>query len=235
MHNLIVLTGVCLSQMEEKDECYSALSTRIEMMEQRPLGSPHIGPRVSSSYVSHYGYPYCLDRYIPIKQNLDPKLIGPTTVEWPPMVGVDMPHEFYVCMMRWFDRQVRQWWSAEVMNGTYSSKREAAHNAKDDVPMGVRISLSWLCGCCALSWEPCGVRWQCYKMYGFLREDGSRYEAGSDVVKAESDSDEAESCDTSVEAVPADTLEVVNMVHNAAGDLDNFFFPAKDILRVCGF
>ena len=62
--------------MEEKDECYSALSTRIEMMEQRPLGSPHIGPRVSSSYVSHYGYPYCLGRYTPIKQNLDPKLIG---------------------------------------------------------------------------------------------------------------------------------------------------------------
>ena len=59
--------------------------------------------------------------------------------------------------------------------------------------------------------------------------------AGSDVVKAESDSDEAESCDTSVEAVSADTLEVVNMVHNAAGDLDNFFFPAKNILRVFGF
>ena len=58
--------------------------------------------------------------------------------------------------------------------------------------------------CYALSWEP----WSplaCYKMYGFLREDGSRYEVGSDVVKTESDSDEAESCDTSVEAVSADT------------------------------
>ena len=40
--------------MEEKDECYSALSTRIELVEQRPLGSPRVGPRVSSSYVSRY-------------------------------------------------------------------------------------------------------------------------------------------------------------------------------------
>ena len=72
-------------------------------------------------------------------------------------------------------------------------------------------------------------------MYGFLREDGSRYEVDADVVKTGSDSDEAEACDTSAEVVPADTLEVVNMIHGAAGGLDNFFFPSKDILRFCGF
>ena len=76
--------------MEEKDECYSALSTRIELVEQRPLGSPRVGPRVSSSYVSRYGFPYCLGRYTTIKQNLDPKLIIPSTSKWPSMVGVDM-------------------------------------------------------------------------------------------------------------------------------------------------
>jgi len=221
-------------KMEEKDECYSALSTHIELVEQRPLGSPRVGPRVSSSYVSRYGFPYCLGRYTPIKQNLDPKLIIPSTSKWPSMVGVDMPHEFYVCMMRWFDRQLRRWWSVEVVNGRHSSKAEAAYNAKD-VPTEVRICLSWLCGCNAQAWEPRGVRWQCFKMYGFLREDGSRYEVGADVVKTGSDSDEAEACDTSAEVVPADTLEVVNMIHGAAGGLDNFFFPSKDILRFCGF
>ena len=143
--------------MEEKDECYSALSTHIELVEQRPLGSPRVGPRVSSSYVSRYGFPYCLGRYTPIKQNLDPKLIIPSTSKWPSMVGVDMPHEFYVCMMRWFDRQLRRWWSVEVVNGRHSSKAEAAYNVKD-VPTEVRICLSWLCGCNAQAWEPRGVR-----------------------------------------------------------------------------
>ena len=183
------------------------------------------------TFVSGYGYPYCLGRFVPVVQDRDPKFIYPSSPDFSNMMIVEMPHDIYLWMMKWSNHKVKEWWSGEIVNGRRSPDPEALHNVqskREDVPRHVRICMTWLVGVDAREWDPRGFRWMCREMYGFLREEGIVQYGGSD-----SEDDEEASADAVIPINP-DDLEIASMIRSEAGGLDSFFFPAAPLLRICG-
>ena len=175
--------------------------------------------------MSGYGYPYCLGRFIPIEQNRDPKIIYPSSPDFSSMMSVAMPHEFYIWMLKWCSRKLKEWWRREIVNGRSSADPRARHNVNaraEDVPRHVRFCMTWICACDAHNWDPRGFRWMCHEMYGYLSEEGIHYPEDEPVVSAKV-------------VAPSDRgIEVVSMIRSGAGGIDSFFFPAANLLQLCG-
>ena len=68
------------------------------------------------TFVSGYGYPYCLGRFVPVVQDRDPKFIYPSSPDFSNTMVVEMPHDIYLWMMKWSNRKVKEWWSGEIVN-----------------------------------------------------------------------------------------------------------------------